>query len=61
MQICLSGEPNCFTSSAFEEDEDHAYPAFEYEGLSKQEAFDTLLEVVKAYPPGVCVRACVDT
>lgn len=46
--------PNCFSSSIpVQDDPEHSIPPFLWpEGQSKEEALTTLLEVLKAYPPG---------
>ena len=51
LKFC-TGQPNCFTSSPLEEDAEHFYPPFEYTGMSKSDAMDTLLEVITNYKPG---------
>lgn len=51
LKFC-TGQPNCFTSTPLEEDAEHFYPPFEYTGMSKSDAMDTLLEVITNYKPG---------
>mmetsp|Transcript_63850 Transcript_63850/g.93491 ORF Transcript_63850/g.93491 Transcript_63850/m.93491 type:complete len:268 (-) Transcript_63850:425-1228(-) len=51
LKFC-SGQPNCFTSSPLEEDAEHAFPPFEYQGMNKEAAMETLMQVVNAYKPG---------